>query len=169
MVLEWMRRGFAPVAEVLSFIAGSAPILARCLTRHLTKCSREIGLAGKLECERDIDQGLLSSYQQRSGTVETLRADVLMRRLTGGSLERPREMEPAQARNRCHVIERKIALQVGLYIVQHAGQSASIKSLLPDTRESRSSRWADMVLNQSRRETSGQRFGEQPTGRSLGL
>ena len=37
----------------------TAPILTRCLTSHLTKCSREIGLAGKLERERNIDQGLI--------------------------------------------------------------------------------------------------------------
>jgi hypothetical protein len=43
------------------------------------------------------------SYQQRFGTLETLRADVLVRRLANGCLECSREMEPAQARNRCQV------------------------------------------------------------------
>ena len=78
----------------------------------MTKCSCEISLAGKVECECIIDQGLISSYQQRFGTLETLCADVLVRRLTYGGLECSREMEPAQARNRCQVIDRKFALVV---------------------------------------------------------
>ena len=59
-----------------------------------------------------------------------------MGRLTYGGLECSREMEPAQARDRCQLIYRKIAFQVSLYVVQHAGQSASIQSFLCDTRES---------------------------------
>jgi protein required for attachment to host cells len=78
----------------------------------VTKCSSEISLAGKVERECNIDQGLISSYQQRFGTLETLCADVLVRRLANGSLECSREMEPAQARNRCQVIDRKFALVV---------------------------------------------------------
>jgi hypothetical protein len=80
----------------------------------VTKCSCEIGLAGKVERKCNIDERLISSYQQRFGTLETLRADVLVRRLTYGGLKCSREMEPAQARNRCQVIERNIAFQVSL-------------------------------------------------------
>jgi len=40
------------------------------------------------------------------------------------------EMEAAQARDPCQLIYRKIAFQVSLYVVQHAGQSASIQSFL---------------------------------------
>ena len=63
------------------------PKLTRCQTCHVTKCSSEISLAGKVERECNIDQGLISSYQQRFGTLETRRADVLVRRLTNGSLD----------------------------------------------------------------------------------
>src|SRR4051812_35769002 len=96
--------------------------------------SCEIGLAGKVERECNIDQGLISSYQQRFGTLETFRADVPMRRLAYGGLECSREMKPAQACNRCQVINRKIAFQVSFYAIQHAGQSASIESFLCDPR-----------------------------------
>jgi hypothetical protein len=115
---------------------GTPPILTRRLTCHLTKCSGEIGLAGKVERERNIDQGLIPAYQQRLGALEPLRADVLMRGSTDGGLERSREMEPAQTRNRCQVIDRKVTFQVCLYVIQNAGQSASIESFLCDTRES---------------------------------
>src|SRR3984893_13221195 len=98
----------------------------------MTKCSCEIGLAGKVEPDCNIDQGLISSYQQRFGTLEAARADVLVRRLTYGGLECSREMKPAQACNRCQVIDRKIAFQVSLYAIQHAGESASIKPFLGD-------------------------------------
>ena len=36
-------------------------ILTGRLTCHMTKCSREIGLAGEVECECNFDQGLISS------------------------------------------------------------------------------------------------------------
>jgi len=85
--------------------------------------------------QAQIDQGLIASHQQPFGTLETLRADVLMRSLTDAGLECSGEMEAAQARNRCQVIDRKIAFQVGLYVIQHAGQPASIESFLCDTRE----------------------------------
>jgi hypothetical protein len=39
-------------------------------------------LGRKTEGERNIDQGLVSAYQERFGALEKLRADVLMRRLT---------------------------------------------------------------------------------------
>jgi hypothetical protein len=44
-------------------------------------------LARKPERECNIDQRLISSYQQSFGTIETLRADVLMRELTYGGFE----------------------------------------------------------------------------------
>src|ERR1700694_4472966 len=123
------------------------------MTCHLTKSACEIRLAGKVERERNIDQGSLLSYEQRFGPLEPLRADVLMRRSTNGDLECSREMEPAQERDRCQVIDRKITFEVSLYVIQNPGQSALIEPFLCDTRESLSRRWAEMVLNQSRRET----------------
>src|SRR5271169_2009963 len=117
---------FDPKRTLSNQFAGGAnscreipPILTRCLTCHLTKCSCEIGLAGKVERERNIDQGLIPSYQHRFGALEPLRADVPMRRSTNRGLECSRKMEPAEARNRCQLINRKIAFQVSLYVIQH--------------------------------------------------
>jgi hypothetical protein len=105
-----------------------SPILTGCQTRDLPKSSGEIGLAGKVERERNIDQGLVASNQQRLGAFEPLPAHVTMGRLTDGGLEGSGEMETAQTRDRCQMINGKIALQVSLYVIKHAGKSASIKS-----------------------------------------
>jgi hypothetical protein len=133
---EFSRAGDHSALSTFVTLTCIPSILTGCLTCHLTKCSCEISLAGKVEFERNVDQGLISAYQQRFGTFKTPRADVLMRRLTCGGLECSREMEKAQASNRCQVIDRKIAFQVSLYVVQYAGQSATIESFLCDTRES---------------------------------
>jgi len=94
MMIELKGRGFALLATVLSFIADDRD------TQESIECN--------------IDQGLISSYQQRFGTLETLRADVLVRRLTYGGLECSRKWNRLRARNRCQVIDRKIAFQVSL-------------------------------------------------------
>jgi hypothetical protein len=93
--------GASPMMAFVNSIWNPAdtPILTGRLTCHMTKCSREIGLAGEVECECNIDQGSIFSQQQSFGACETLRADVLMRRLTHGGLECPREMKPTQACN----------------------------------------------------------------------
>jgi hypothetical protein len=53
MMIELKGRGFALLATVLSFIADDRD------TQESIECN--------------IDQGLISSYQQRFGTLETLR------------------------------------------------------------------------------------------------
>jgi hypothetical protein len=75
-MIKLTDRSFAPVAIVLSFVAAMAidqvmscllfkfsPILSGRLTCHLTKCSGEIGLAGKIKRKRDFNQGLISACQ----------------------------------------------------------------------------------------------------------
>jgi len=68
---------FAPLAEGLSFLANddeeralppssrleASAIAARCLTRRLHESPGEIGLAGKVERERNVGQRLLASHQ----------------------------------------------------------------------------------------------------------
>jgi hypothetical protein len=46
-----------------------------------------MSLARKLERECNINQRLISSYQQSFGMIEMLHADVLMRGLTYGGFE----------------------------------------------------------------------------------
>ncbi len=144
----------------------TAPVLTRRQTCRLTKCPCEIGLAGKAQCESNIDQGAISLYQQRFGTLDALRADVSMGRLTYGGLECSREMEPAQAGDPCQLVNRKVAFQISLYVVQHAGQSASIQSFLCDSRDCLIRRCADMVLNQSRRQSDRVHAGSRYCRRS---
>ena len=143
-------------------------ITARCLARGLRERPGEIGLAGKVEREGNIDQGLVSANQQRLGAFEPFPANVSMGRLTDGGLEGPGEMETAQACNRCQVVNSKIAFQVNFYVVKHAGQPASIKPLSHDAGRCQRRR-ADVVLKQSGGETGSQCFGKQPAGRSLDL
>ena len=144
------------------------PVLTRCLACQLAKGPCEICLAREVQRQSDVDQGPVSSHQQGFGALETFRTDVLVRRLAEGGLEGAREMEAAQAGDRRQVVNRKIALQVGFHVVQHARQPAPIQSYLR-RRGSFSGCRADMVLNQSRREAASQRFGKQPTGSGLGL
>lgn len=84
-------------------------ILAGCLTCRLPECSCEIGLAGKAQRKRNIDQRAIAAYQKRLRTLKTPIADVPMRRLPDGLLEGPREMISAEARNRCDAIDAEIA------------------------------------------------------------
>ncbi len=123
--------------------AKTAPVSTRRQTCRLTKCPGEIGLAGEAQCESDIDQRTISPCQQRFGTLEALRTDVLMRWLAHRGLECAREMESTQARDPCQPIDRKIAFQVSLDVVHDAGQSASIQPFLCDAREDQISQWAE--------------------------
>ena len=59
---EFSKTGDHPSLSAFVTLARTPPILTRRLTCHLTKCSCEIGLAGKVECERNIDQGLITSH-----------------------------------------------------------------------------------------------------------
>src|SRR5882757_7825933 len=144
-------RFFALLAAALSFVADDEEprweeprwpssgrlegpaITARCLARGLRERPGEIGLAGKVERERNVDQGPIVSRQQCLGMLETFCADVLMRRPADGGLERSREMEPAQAGNGCQVVDGEIAFRVRLDVVQHPPQPASIKAVLSET------------------------------------
>ena len=100
----------------------------------MTESSREIGLGGKVESERNIDQRAISSRQQLFGALQTLRADVLMGRSTHGRFEGACEMKPAQAGNRCQLIKREITFQVSVDILQDTRQPSSIKTLLRNQR-----------------------------------
>src|ERR1700730_803594 len=78
-------------------------------------------------------------------------------------------MEPAQARDRCQPIDRKVAFEVSFYVIQNAGQPASIKSLLWDTQETLRRRWAEMILKVVPREAGSERFDKQLAGGGWGL
>src|SRR3977135_898211 len=110
----------------------TAAVLTGRQTGNLPECAAEIGLRGKIECERDIDQRLIATCQQRLAMFEPLAAPIAMGRLTDGGLECPGEMEAAQACDRRQVIERKVGFEVSLDLVQHAGQPAPIKPFLCD-------------------------------------
>jgi hypothetical protein len=97
------------------------------VTCGLPKGSGEIGLAGKAQRKRNIDQRPIAAYQKSFRTLKTPIADVAMRRLPDGLPEGPREMVSAQARNRCHAIDAEIAFEVCLDVVQHPKKPASIK------------------------------------------
>jgi hypothetical protein len=86
-------------------------------------------LAGKVQRQRNVDQRPITMYQQSFRALKALGADVTMRGLPHCLLERPCKMVSAQARNRCHAINGKIAIQVFFYEMQHAEESASIESL----------------------------------------
>jgi hypothetical protein len=102
------------------------PILTWGLAGQLAKRPGEIGLPGKSERECDIDQRPLSFHQHCLGARQAFHADVSMGRMPGSGLERPREMESAQARNRREAGYREIPLQISLNKIQYTRQSASI-------------------------------------------
>ena len=88
------------------------------LTRRLPECSRETGLVGKAERQRNIHQRPIT-YQRGFRALETLGADVAMRGLPDCLLKGSRKMMSAQTRNRCHAIKGKIAFQACFYVIQH--------------------------------------------------
>ena len=53
----------------------TVPILARGHAGALAKGSREIRLRRKVQCDSNIEQGLIPSYQKLFCALETLRAD----------------------------------------------------------------------------------------------
>jgi hypothetical protein len=160
------RRGFAWLAELLSFLAHRqrlssrrrprlaasrhrsrrkiAPVLTGRPARGLPKGASEIGLTGEIERQRDVDQRPVPRREQGLGAFQPPCADITMRRLTDGSLEGPREMKLAEARNRRQTINPEIAFEIGLDIVEHACQPASIDGMsaaLPDRHLFDALRW----------------------------
>jgi hypothetical protein len=80
-------------------------------------------------------------------------AHVTVRGSTHGGLEGIHEMEAAQTRDRRQLIDPNIVLQVRLYVVQHACQSASIEPFRP--------------LRRWDRPQAGSRAASQPTTPNL--
>jgi len=67
-------------------------------------------LAGKAKRQRNFDQWSITMYQQGLRAIKTLGAHVVMRGLPRRSFEGPRKMGAAQAGDRCHAINGKVAL-----------------------------------------------------------
>src|ERR1700722_13273811 len=80
--------------------ANAAPELSRRLTRRLTERTGEVGLARKLEGQRNIDQRLVPLPEQLLGEFKPPRADIVMRRSANRGLERAGKMKAAQACDR---------------------------------------------------------------------
>src|SRR4029450_8651828 len=97
------------------------------LTGGLLECSREIGLAGEAQRERNVDSRLVTTCQKLLRALKTPRTDVAMGRLPDSLPEGAREMVSAQGCDRCHVIKGETAFKVCLDVIQHTEQSASIK------------------------------------------
>src|SRR5580693_7465553 len=110
--------------------ANAAPVLSRRLTRRLTERTGEVGLARKLEGQRNLDQRLVALLEQLFGALKPLRADIVMRRSADRGLERAGKMEAAQARDRSQAGECQITFQIGSDVIEHTRQSASIESCL---------------------------------------
>jgi hypothetical protein len=80
--------GFASVAQLLSFFAvgfgsdqaNAAPVLSRRLTRRLTERTGEVGLARKIESQRNMGQRLVLLPEQLFAELKPLRADIVMRK-----------------------------------------------------------------------------------------
>jgi hypothetical protein len=60
--------------------ANAAPVLSRRLTRRLMERTGEVGLARKLEGQRNMGQRLVPLPEQLFGELKPLRADIVMRR-----------------------------------------------------------------------------------------
>jgi hypothetical protein len=113
--------------------ANAAPILSGRLTRRVTERTSEVGLARKLEGERNMSQRLVALLEQLFGELEPLRADIVLRRSADRGLERAGKMEAAETRDRSKAGECQIIFQIGFDVIEHAHQSASIKSCLSAT------------------------------------
>jgi hypothetical protein len=128
----------------------------RRLTCDLPERPCEVGLAGKIQCQRNIDQRSIALYQQGFCTLKALGADVAMWRLPHCVLEGARKMVSAQACNRCHAIKGKIALQVRFYVIQNAEEPALIEAS-PGATKDRLVEWrAQVFLQQPCRQAAGQ-------------
>ena len=134
------------------------------LTRCLRECSREIGLAGKAERQRDVHQRPIAVHQQGFRALEALGADITMGRFSDGLPEGSRKMESAEARNRCQALYAEIAFQVRFYVVQHSRQSAPIETLNGAGRKGLSGRCGDILLNEPRGQTGCEGSYEQTAG-----
>src|SRR6202040_94771 len=110
--------------------ANAAPVLSRRLTRRLTERTGEVGLARKLESQRNMGQRLVPLPEQLFGELKPLRADIVMRRSADRGLERAGKMEAAQACDRSQAGESQITFQIVCDVIEHTRQSASIKSRL---------------------------------------
>ena len=108
----------------------AAPVLSRRLTRRLTERTGEVGLARKLEGQRNLDQRLIALLEQLFGALKPLRADIVMRRSADRGLECARKMEAAQARDRSQAVECQIIFKIGFDVIEHTCQSASIETCL---------------------------------------
>src|ERR1700733_945204 len=104
--------------------ANATPVLSRRLTRRLTERTGEVGLARKLEGQRNLDQRLVALLEQLFGAVKPLRADIVMRRSADRGLERAGKMEAAQARDRSQAGECQITFQIGSDVIEHTRQAA---------------------------------------------
>src|ERR1700754_86659 len=76
-------------------------------------------------------------------------------------------MEATEARDRCEMLDRKIALEVAIYVFQHPGQSSAIEPFLGERRGSRDH--SAGILKKPYRKTGSQCLDKEPAGRSFGL
>src|SRR6202030_4695778 len=66
--------------------ANAAPVLSRRLTCRLTERTGEVGLARKLEGQRNMGQRLVPLPEQLFGELKPLRADIVMRKRANASV-----------------------------------------------------------------------------------
>src|ERR1700731_2969941 len=149
--------------------SNAAPVLSRRLTRRRTERTVEVGLARKLEGQRNLDQRLVALLEQLFGALKPLRADIVMRRSADRGLERAGKMEAAQARDRSQAGECQITFQIGSDVIEHTRQSALIKSCLSCRGGDIARQRADVLLDQPCRQARGQRFDEDAPHRCLTL
>jgi hypothetical protein len=89
-------------------VGEGTPILARCHAGVNAKGSGKIGLRRKTQCDGNIEHRLIPQYQPLLGALETLRTDVLMRRLSHCGFECSRKVELAQRCDFRQLGDRKI-------------------------------------------------------------
>src|SRR5258708_19111136 len=126
--------------------ANAALELSRRLTRRLAERTGEVGLARKLEGQRNMGQRLVPLPEQLFGEFKPLSADIVMRRSADRGLERAGKVEAAQACDRSQAGEGQITFQIGSDVIEHTRQSASIKSCLRRTVGDIARQPADVVL-----------------------
>ena len=136
------------------------PILRRCLARGVPECAGEVGLTRKAEREGDIGQGPIRIGEEFLGALQTSCADMPMRRLADSGFEGTREMELAEAGNRCQPRHREIALQIGFDKVKHSRQSARLKPFPCSWGADAGRRRISMVLDEPCHQAQRKGFGE---------
>src|SRR5258708_32329937 len=97
--------------------ANAAPELSRRLTRRLAERTREVGLARKLEGQRNMGQRLVPLPEQLFGEIKPLRADIVMRRSADRGLAGAGKMEAAQACDRSQTDEGQITFRIGSDVI----------------------------------------------------